>query len=640
MAFTPDIFNVVVQPFGGDGIRFVNYQTDDAADVVTTAGYFVGVESFGARVNDLVFVSPRDGDEEPYILTIVDIDVLGNGTAALSRSDLSMQSFDTVGELEDTRINRRVDSVYVVGYYAPGDGGGAHYKRVALEPSHAGKVQSRDGAWWELSEQDIHVEMFGARRDNATVSSAAIQAAIDYGAARPGSENGVEVHIGSGIYLAAGLVLKSRVYLKGSGEGATILRCPNGANTDVITLPADGALFGISHLTIDGNAQNNLTAGSGIVIATVGSSEGNSFEPYNQKVDAPPHSYKHLAISHIHVGNCREDGIRSETSNYAIKMSHFVCSHNLRDGFNCAASDGIYENFYIEKNGRCGLWARGSSNKWSDGKVIWNGRTDNTYGGLREQGSINVFVNVEAQDNYCDGILILGLKPTFIGCHSNQNGYLAVGQETRSSEVHADIRVGASASDVFFLGKVYTYKTAPGVGADGTGSKWTTQWPYYFNSFTAAQVRLWDVDFDPATYNAVPNVSLTKIGNGPLGQLNYQATPGAATVLDIDAKSPSGDQDILIRLFRGAVTSALAELRIHQKNSSNYNHAFSSDAGAHVCRANNGNFMIGLTGAGAWNTSHITMGVYHLWIDASNRLRIKNSAPTSDTDGTIVGSQS
>lgn len=41
----------------------------------------------------------------------------------------------------------------------------------------------------------------------------------------------------------------------------------------------------------------------------------------------------------------------------------------------------------------------------------------------------------------------------------------------------------------------------------------------------------------------------------------------------------------------------------------------------------------------AWNGNHPTLGVYHLWIDSSGRLRIKNSAPASDTDGTVVGTQ-
>lgn len=40
-----------------------------------------------------------------------------------------------------------------------------------------------------------------------------------------------------------------------------------------------------------------------------------------------------------------------------------------------------------------------------------------------------------------------------------------------------------------------------------------------------------------------------------------------------------------------------------------------------------------------WDSSHFIMGTYHMWVDASGKLRIKSSAPTSDIDGTIVGTQ-
>lgn len=39
----------------------------------------------------------------------------------------------------------------------------------------------------------------------------------------------------------------------------------------------------------------------------------------------------------------------------------------------------------------------------------------------------------------------------------------------------------------------------------------------------------------------------------------------------------------------------------------------------------------------AWNGNHVLMGSYHLWVDASGTLRIKNGSPDSDTDGAEVG---
>ena len=55
--------------------------------------------------------------------------------------------------------------------------------------------------------------------------------------------------------------------------------------------------------------------------------------------------------------------------------------------------------------------------------------------------------------------------------------------------------------------------------------------------------------------------------------------------------------------------------------------------------ATNCNLSLEGSGAGAWNGHHVIMGAYHLWVDASGRLRIKSGAPTSDTDGGVVGLQ-
>lgn len=45
-------------------------------------------------------------------------------------------------------------------------------------------------------------------------------------------------------------------------------------------------------------------------------------------------------------------------------------------------------------------------------------------------------------------------------------------------------------------------------------------------------------------------------------------------------------------------------------------------------------------GDGTWDTGHIVLGTHHIWVDSTGDLRIKGSAPTSDTDGTVVGTQS
>lgn len=46
-----------------------------------------------------------------------------------------------------------------------------------------------------------------------------------------------------------------------------------------------------------------------------------------------------------------------------------------------------------------------------------------------------------------------------------------------------------------------------------------------------------------------------------------------------------------------------------------------------------------ITSGGLYNSGHLTLGSYHLWIDDTGRLRVKNGTPLSATDGSVVGTQ-
>jgi hypothetical protein len=41
-----------------------------------------------------------------------------------------------------------------------------------------------------------------------------------------------------------------------------------------------------------------------------------------------------------------------------------------------------------------------------------------------------------------------------------------------------------------------------------------------------------------------------------------------------------------------------------------------------------------------WDGPHPVLGTSHIWVDATGDLRIKSSAPTSDLDGVVIGTQS
>lgn len=59
--------------------------------------------------------------------------------------------------------------------------GGATYLRSSTSGAGAGRFQSADGAWWEITARDAALEQLGAGQGDATADAAAIQAAGRYG---------------------------------------------------------------------------------------------------------------------------------------------------------------------------------------------------------------------------------------------------------------------------------------------------------------------------------------------------------------------------------------------------------------------------------------------------------------------------
>ncbi|MGV1985573.1 hypothetical protein ACQZ5N_03065 [Agrobacterium sp. 22-221-1] len=87
--------------------------------------------------------------------------------------------FDTVVDMLDIDVLPGISFVRVNGYYVPGDDGAASYRKVNSEPTHAGKFQSADGAWWELAERRRTPEMFGAAGTGLVSDVAALQNALN-----------------------------------------------------------------------------------------------------------------------------------------------------------------------------------------------------------------------------------------------------------------------------------------------------------------------------------------------------------------------------------------------------------------------------------------------------------------------------
>lgn len=131
---------------------------------------------------------------------------VGSGNAPL---------FDTRLAVSLANIDPLVNALRTAGYNSVGDGGSALYKRVATEPSHAGKVQSVDGAWWELASHEVNVECLGAAGDGIADDTLAFTNAMSFFAAKGGG-----YLFATRVYnVPAGVELVSNVTLDGRGTG-------------------------------------------------------------------------------------------------------------------------------------------------------------------------------------------------------------------------------------------------------------------------------------------------------------------------------------------------------------------------------------------------------------------------------------
>lgn len=92
----------------------------------------------------------------------------------------AVTTYGTVAAAQAAIVGVSVNFLRTAGYTTVGDGGGAMYKRAGSEPAHNGKLQSADGAWWELAELQPDIKMFGARCNGVTNDLTAIRNGIAY----------------------------------------------------------------------------------------------------------------------------------------------------------------------------------------------------------------------------------------------------------------------------------------------------------------------------------------------------------------------------------------------------------------------------------------------------------------------------
>ena len=93
---------------------------------------------------------------------------------ALSDEAASTLFFASIFDAEAAAIPAAPATIVTYGYEVAGDGGGGEYVRVGGSPSHQAKLQTADGQWWELADQEPTPLQLGAKFDGSTDDTIAL----------------------------------------------------------------------------------------------------------------------------------------------------------------------------------------------------------------------------------------------------------------------------------------------------------------------------------------------------------------------------------------------------------------------------------------------------------------------------------
>lgn len=289
----------------------------------------------------------------------------------------------------------------------------------------------------------FNVRDFGAVGDGHTSDTAAIQAAID-AAAKAG---GGDVYIPAGTWtLTPGgkpadgaLMLKSNVFIKGDGMGATVLKLADGTDQAVtgIIRSASGEAthdFGVSNLTLDGNRD-----------ATSGKVDG----WYNGFLPGQPGQDSNVTLSGVEIRDCSGYGFdpHERTANMLIENS--VSHGNGLDGFVADyLIDSTFRNNLAYDNDRHGFNIVTSTH---DLALLNNASHDNGGGGIVVQrGSENIpspyHITIEGGEVYgnaAEGVLVKlsnGVDISGVDIHHNGTSgvrvYGSTDVEVRGNLIH------------------------------------------------------------------------------------------------------------------------------------------------------------------------------------------------------------
>ena len=274
--------------------------------------------------------------------------------------------FDTVADMKASTNLIEGSFARTLGYYAKNDNGGGLYKIMTTDESadDGSLILLNSGLKAQLITEynEINVRQFGAKGDDTTDDTVAIQKAIDYA-----QNNNYTLIIPVGIYLVSHLDVTNHIVIKGDDWIKSVIKSiANNQSTSIIAVVDSGLMNSVfSNFTVNGNKANN--SGTNIIGVYL---YGNTSQDYRTILDT------------IFVGQCTGDGIKTAGMNtYCVRETKFNnITFNGCDGYGLNATssvDSFWNNLTASSCKLGGLrWSYGGNHKISNCKTWFNGEVN------------------------------------------------------------------------------------------------------------------------------------------------------------------------------------------------------------------------------------------------------------------------
>lgn len=235
----------------------------------------------------------------------------------------------------------------------------------------------------------------------------ALNSAINYLRTKVTDSRGGTIRFPSGTYDLSPFTLPMRIGIEGDGIGITVLRLKAGSTGNFITVNSQSLFSSIRKLTIDGNKTNCPSGLANLYFTSY--SDTTTTHDWSEVVDKTKETtdtYTYNAFENIFSANAKGNGIEIYKCYWGTTFKNIFTNRCDGHGIYSAVTDIFFDTIQTEGSGLCGIYEAGSNNRWSNVKTIWNGKTDTTNSaGMKVTGSRNLINNLEAQDNYCDGLV-------------------------------------------------------------------------------------------------------------------------------------------------------------------------------------------------------------------------------------------